>query len=97
MSVKPTQDRILVEVEEKQTTTAGGIVIPSIADDETTESGTVVDAGEGKITKSGAVVPLSVQIGDKIMFNKGTGDKVVLDGKTLLILSEDDILAVLDE
>lgn len=97
MSVQLTHDRILVEPAEVETTTGGGIIIANAEEKETTLTGTVIGVSEGRLTKSGKVVPLSIQAGDKVIFEKNTGDKVVLDEKQLLILTEDEILAVIDE
>jgi len=96
MSVKLTQDRILIEPDETEKQTTGGIFLPS-ATEENTVKGTVLDTGEGMLTKSGKLVPVQIQVGDRVLYMRDTGDKVVLDSKELVILSEQEILAVLDD
>lgn len=96
MSIKPMHDRILVEPDEVQRTTAGGIVLPGTVDEKTV-TGTVLKVGEGRITEDLRCIPVSVKIGDKVIFNKGAGNKVTLESKEYLILKEDEVLAVYHE
>jgi chaperonin GroES len=80
---------------EEERTTPGGIVIPDSAA-EKPSTGEVVAAGNGKITESGEVRPLDVKVGDKVLFGKYSGTEVKVDGEDLLIMREDDILAVVE-
>ncbi len=95
MSIRPLHDRVVVRRMEEERTTPGGIVIPDSAA-EKPSTGEVVAAGNGKITESGDVRPLDVKVGDKVLFGKYSGTEVKVDGEDLLIMREDDILAVVE-
>jgi len=95
MSIRPLHDRVVVRRMEEERTTPGGIVIPDSAA-EKPSTGEVVAAGNGKITESGEVRPLDVKVGDKVLFGKYSGTEVKVDGEDLLIMREDDILAVVE-
>ncbi len=95
MSIRPLHDRVVVRRMEEERTTPGGIVIPDSAA-EKPSTGEVVAAGNGKITESGDVLPLDVKVGDKVLFGKYSGTEVKVDGEDLLIMREDDILAVVE-
>ncbi len=95
MSIRPLHDRVVVRRMEEERTTPGGIVIPDSAA-EKPSTGEVVAAGNGKIAESGDVRPLDVKVGDKVLFGKYSGTEVKVDGEDLLIMREDDILAVVE-
>lgn len=95
MKIRPLQDRILVERLEEQTTTKGGIIIPDTAKEKPAE-GTVVAVGKGKLDKDGKLIPLELQIGDRVLFSKYGGSEVKLDGQDYLIMGQDDVLCVVD-
>jgi chaperonin GroES len=95
MSLRPLQDRIIVKRVEEETKTAGGLFIPETAK-EKPQRGEIVAAGNGKKTEDGKVLPLDVKVGDKVLFGKYSGTEVKLDGEELLIMREDDILAVVE-
>jgi chaperonin GroES len=96
MQVKPLGDRVVVEREEASTTTAGGIVLPDTAKDKP-QKGKVVAIGEGRLTKDGKRRALQVKVGDHVLFTSYAGDEFRLDGdKKVLLMREDDILAVVD-
>jgi chaperonin GroES len=80
---------------EEERTTAGGIVIPDSAT-EKPSTGEILAVGNGKITDSGDVRALDLKVGDKIMFGKYSGTEVKVDGEDLLIMREDDIMAVVE-
>ena len=90
----PLHDRILVRRVEEQDTTRGGIIIPDTAKDKPQE-GEVLAVGKGKIKEDGKILPLDVKPGDRILFGKYSGNEVKVDGVELVILNEDDVLAVL--
>jgi chaperonin GroES len=94
MNVRPLHDRIIVERLEEGEQLIGGIIIPDSAK-EKPQQGTVIAAGDGKITK-GKRVPLDVKAGDRILFGKYSGQEIRLDGKDLFIMKEDDVLAVIE-
>jgi chaperonin GroES len=94
MKVRPLHDRLLVRrIEEKQTA-KGGIIIPDTAK-EKPQRGEVLAVGNGKILENGTKLPLDVKVGNKILFGKYTGTDIKIDGEEVLILREDEVLAVL--
>jgi chaperonin GroES len=96
MKVQPLGDRVVVEREEAKGTTAGGIVLPDTAKDKP-QKGKVVAIGDGRLTKDGKRRPLQVQVGDQVLFTSYAGDEFRLDGdKKVLLMREDDILAVVE-
>jgi chaperonin GroES len=94
MKIRPLADRLVVKRLEQETKTKGGIIIPDTAKEKPVE-GLVVAAGSGKVLKNGKLRALDVKEGDKILFGKYSGTEVKLDGVEHVILSEDDVLAVL--
>ncbi|VAX14558.1 Heat shock protein 60 family co-chaperone GroES [hydrothermal vent metagenome] len=95
MKVRPLHDRVIVRRTEEETTSAGGIVIPDSATEKPSQ-GEVIAVGNGKITDSGDVLPLDVKTGDKVLFGKYSGNEVKVDGEELLVMREDDIMAVIE-
>jgi chaperonin GroES len=95
MNIRPLHDRVVVRRMEEERTTAGGIVIPDSAT-EKPSTGEILAVGNGKITDSGEVRALDVKVGDKIMFGKYSGTEVKVEGEDLLIMREDDIMAVVE-
>jgi chaperonin GroES len=93
MKIRPLQDRIVVERLEGETTTKGGIIIPDSAKEKPI-GGKVVAVGNGKILKDGKVRPVDVKVGDTLLFGKYSGTEVKVDGKELVLIREDDVLAV---
>jgi chaperonin GroES len=86
-------DRVIVERLEQETKTASGIVLPEAAA-EKPDQGKVVAVGNGKILEDGKVRPLDVKVGDKVLFGKYSGQAVKIDGKEVLVMREDDIMAI---
>ena len=97
MILKPLGDRVVVEREEAKGKTAGGIVLPDTAKDKP-QRGKVLAVGEGRITKDGKRRELQVKAGDQVLFTSYAGDEFKInDGeKKILLMREDDILAVID-
>lgn len=95
MKIRPLHDRVVVRRMEEETTSAGGIVIPDSATEKPVQ-GEIIAVGNGKITDSGDVRPLDVKVGDKVMFGKFSGTEVKVDGEELLVMREEDIVAVID-
>jgi len=93
MKIRPLQDRLVVKRTQEEEKTKGGIIIPDTAKEKPLE-GTVVAVGSGKSVKGGKVVPLDVKEGDKVLFGKYSGTEVKVDGEDLVLLREDDVLAV---
>jgi chaperonin GroES len=96
MSLRPLHDRIIVERQEQETKTASGIVLPDAAA-EKPDMGTVIAVGNGKILEDGKVRPLDVKVGDTILFGKYSGQTVKVDGKEVLVMREDDVMAVVQK
>lgn len=94
MKIRPLHDRVVVRRMEEETTSAGGIVLPGSAAEKPTQ-GEVVAVGNGQVTDSG-VRALDVKVGDKVMFGQYAGTEIKVDGEDLLIMSENDIVAVID-
>lgn len=95
MKIRPLHDRVLVRREEEETKTAGGIVLPGSAAEKPSR-GEVLAVGNGKIAENGDVRPLDVKKGDKVIFGQFAGNTVKVDGEELLIMSESEILAVIE-
>lgn len=95
MDFRPMFDRVLIKQADAETVTSSGFIIPD-ASVEKANSGTVIAAGPGKIAKDGTVVALTVQVGEKIMFMPGSSIKVKVDGIELLVLKEEDIIAIVE-
>lgn len=94
IKIRPLHDRVVVKRMEEERTSAGGIVIPDSAT-EKPQVGTILATGKGKITDSGEVRALDVKVGDKVYFGNYAGTTVKVDGEELIIMKEDEILAVL--
>jgi chaperonin GroES len=95
MKLRPLHDRVIVKRTEEERTSPGGIVIPDTAAEKPIR-GEVVAAGNGKLLDSGELRPLDVKPGDKVLFGKYSGTEVKVDGKDLLVMREDDIMAVIE-
>jgi chaperonin GroES len=91
--VRPLHDRLLVRRIEETETAKGGIIIPDTAK-EKPQKGEVLAVGNGKILENGTKVPLDVKVGDKILFGKYSGTDIKIDGEEVLILREDEVLAI---
>jgi len=94
MKIRPLHDRVVVRRMEEETTSAGGIVLPGSAAEKPTQ-GEVVAVGNGQVTDNG-VRALDVKVGDKVMFGQYAGTEIKVDGEDLLIMSENDIVAVVE-
>ncbi len=96
VSIKPLEDRIVVQANEAETTTASGIVIPDTAKEKPQE-GTVLAVGPGRIDDNGNRVPLDVAVGDVVLYSKYGGTEVKYAGEEYLVLSARDVLAVIEK
>jgi chaperonin GroES len=95
MKIRPLYDRIVVKRIEEKEQMHGGLYIPDTAKEKPQE-GEVVSVGKGKRLEDGKVVPLDVQVGDRILFGKYSGSDIKIDGEEFLIMREDEVLGVLD-
>lgn len=92
IKLRPLEDRVVVEPNPAEETTAGGIVLPGTAQ-EKPQSGVVVSVGPGKLLDSGERGKLSVAIGDEVIYGRYSGSEIEIDGREVKILRESDILA----
>jgi len=95
MNIRPLYDRIVVKRIEEQEQKVGGLFIPDSAKEKPQE-GEVVAVGKGKRLEAGKVIPLDVQVGDRILFGKYSGSDIKLDQDEFLIMREDEVLGILD-
>ena len=93
--VRPLHNRLIVQRITGEEKTAGGIIIPDTAKEKPTE-GKVLAAGPGKRDDKGKMIAMDVKKGDRVLFSKYSGNEVTLDGEETLIISEDDVLAILE-
>ena len=95
MNIRPLNDRVIVKRLEEEKTSPGGIVIPDTAAEKPIR-GEVVAVGNGKVLDNGQVRAVAVKPGDKVLFGKYAGTEVKIDGQEILVMREDDIIAVLE-
>lgn len=95
MNFKPLHDRVVVEPLEEETKSAGGIIIPDTAKEKPMQ-GKVISVGPGARDDSGKLVALDLKKGDRVLYGKWSGTEVKLEGKTLLIMRESDIMGVIE-
>lgn len=96
MAIRPLHDRVIIKREEIESKSAGGIVLTGSAAEKSTR-GTVIAVGNGRVLENGDVKALDVKVGDSVIFSEGYGVKTEkLDGEEVLILSENDILAIVE-
>jgi chaperonin GroES len=94
MKIRPLADRLVVKRVEQEEKSKGGIIIPDTAKEKPVE-GKVIAVGSGKTLKNGKVRPVEVKAGDRVLFGKYSGNEIKLDGVEHVILTEDDVLAIL--
>jgi chaperonin GroES len=95
MNLNPLHDRVVIQLAEPETTTPSGIVIPDNAK-EKPSTGQVVAVGTGRVFDNGTKVPLTVKVGNTVMFGKHTGQSVKVNGEEYTILREEDIFAIVE-
>ncbi len=95
MNIRPLHDRVIIRRKEEEHTSPGGIVIPDTAAEKPIR-GEVIAVGNGKLLDNGDVRPLDVQVGDEVLFGKYSGTEVKVDGEELVVMREDDIMAVIE-
>ena len=96
MKIRPLQDRVIVKRVKEEEKTKGGIIIPDTAKEKPIE-GEVIAVGNGKVSEDGKVRPLDIKAGDRILFGKYSGTEVKVDGEDLLVMREDDVMAVIEK
>ncbi len=95
MKIRPLHDRVVIRRTEEERTSPGGIVIPDSAAEKPIK-GEVVAVGKGKVLDSGEIRALDLKTGDKVLFGKYSGTEVKVDGEELLVMREDDVMAVIE-
>lgn len=95
MALRPLHDRVIIKREEEETTSAGGIVLPGSATEKPSR-GEVIAVGNGRVHDNGATTELCVKVGDKVLFGKFSGTEVKSDDETLIVMREDDIMAIIE-
>ncbi|MFO1428757.1 MAG: co-chaperone GroES [Candidatus Competibacteraceae bacterium] len=96
MKIRPLHDRVVIKRKEEERLSPGGIVIPDTAKEKPIR-GEVLAVGNGKILEDGRVIPLDVKVGDEVLFGKYSGNEIKVDGDELVVMREDDLMAVLDK
>ena len=96
MQFRPLHDRVVVRRVEAEEKTAAGIIIPDTAKEKPSQ-GEVIAVGPGGRDESGKLIPIEVQVGDRVLFGKWSGTEVKIDGQELLIMKESDIMGVLTD
>ncbi len=95
MKIRPLYDRVVVRRLEAETKSSGGIVIPDSASEKPIR-GEIIAIGRGRVLDNGDTRPLDVKVGDKVLIGKYAGTEVKIDGKELVVMREDDIMAVIE-
>jgi len=95
MNIRPLHDRVVIKRMEEERMSAGGIVIPDSATEKPVR-GKIVAVGNGKVSDKGDVRPLDVSVGDVVLFGKFAGTEIKVDGEELLVMREDDLVAVIE-
>jgi len=96
MNLKPLHDNVIIKTISESEMTKSGIVLPDTVDKERPEKGEVVAVGPGKQLDNGQRLTMSVQVGAKVMFKKYSPDEIKVDGEDYLVISESDIIAIID-
>lgn len=96
MNLRPLGNKIILEEASKEETTKSGIIIPDTVDKEKPEQAKVLAVGPGRINKDGSRTQIDVKVGDSVLFSKYSPTEIKLDGKEYLVVSEEDIMAVVE-
>ena len=96
MNLKPLGDHLIVRTTEVDTITKSGIVLPETADKERPQQGEVIAVGPGRILDNGNRLPMSVKVGQKILFKKYSPDEIKIEDKEYLVLSESEVIAIIE-
>jgi len=96
MQLKPLFNNVIVKPAKSEEMTKSGIVLPDTGDKEKPEKGEVIAVGSGKVLENGTTAPMTVKVGNQVMFKKYSPDEVKIDGEDYLVLSESDIIAIIE-
>jgi chaperonin GroES len=95
MNIRPLHDRVIVRRVEEEKTTSSGLIIPDSAAEKPSR-GEIVATGNGRANESGKIVALDVKVGDQVLFGQYAGTEIKVGGETLLVMREDDVVAVIE-
>ncbi|HLD51555.1 co-chaperone GroES [candidate division WWE3 bacterium RIFOXYC1_FULL_40_10] len=95
--IKPLADNVLIEPLQKETTTPSGIFIPDTVNKEKPQEGKIVAAGPGRKDEDGKLIEMQVKVGNVVMYKKWGGTEIKVEGKEVLLVKEEDILAIVEE
>jgi chaperonin GroES len=95
--IKPLNDKVIIKPIEEDEVTKSGIVLPETAEKEKPEKGEVVAVGPGKLLENGQRAPMSVKVGDKVIFKKYSPDEIKIDKEEYLVIDESDIIGIIEE
>jgi chaperonin GroES len=96
MKFRPLHDRVVVKRIDAESKSAGGIIIPDTAQEKPSQ-GEIIAVGPGGRDEAGKLIPIDIQVGDKVLFGKWSGTEVKIDGEELLIMKESDVMGVIEE
>jgi chaperonin GroES len=96
MNIRPLNNRVLIKRIEELSRTPGGLFLPDTAKEKPIE-GEVLAVGEGRVDDNGKLVPMTVKVGDRIVFSKYSGTEIKLEGEEYLLMREDDILGIVEK
>ncbi len=96
MKLKPLGNKIILEAASKEEVTKSGIIIPDTVDKEKPEQATVLAVGPGRVNKDGSRTPVDVKVGDVVLFSKYSPTEIKLESKEYLVVSDDDIMAIVE-
>lgn len=95
MNIKPLNDHVIIRPIIEEEATKSGIILPETVDKEKPEKGEVLALGPGKLLENGSRAPMSVKVGDKVIFKKYGPDEIKVNGEDLLVIKEEDIIAII--
>ncbi len=95
MNIRPLHDRVIVRRTQEEKTTESGLIIPDSATEKPSK-GEILAIGHGRINDNGDVIALDVKVGEQVLFGQYAGNEIKVDGETLLVMREDDIVAVIE-
>jgi chaperonin GroES len=95
VNIRPLHDRVVVKREAEERKSAGGILIPDTASEKPT-FGKVIAIGNGKVLENGQIRTLDVKVGDRVLFGKYSGTEVKVDNQDIVVMREDDVMAIVD-
>ncbi len=97
LKLSPRGDRVVVMPAAEESMSAGGIVLAPSANKEKPQKGTITAVGKGKMKEDGTLVPMDLKVGDQVLYGKYSGTEFKIDGEEMLVLREDDVMAIIEE